>query len=276
MRFRISLRRALALINLTPSMYYYRRKRDDKPALELMRAYADENPAHGQDMMAKVFNKTQGWNHKKTERLYAKLKLARLRKKRLRRLVKAKDPLLQPLAANECWSMDSMSYSLMDGSKLSVLNVIDDYNRQYLGFDIGRSLPAPRVTRALDDFIDFNGKPKRIRIDNGPEYTSHHMQLWAKERGILLQFIQPGKPTQNSYIERFNRTYRTEVLNSYLFSSIQEVHATTEKFQHNYNYNRPHGSLNDLPPVEFKDHRNNYIDPLKNKSSEKEKKPNLV
>jgi putative transposase len=135
-------------------------------------------------MIVKLFNKRLGWNHKKTERLYAKLKLAKLRKKRLRRLVQAKDPLLQPLAANECWSMDFMSDSLMDGSKLRVLNVIDDYNRQYLGFDIGRSLPAPRVTRALDEIIDFHGKPNRIRVDNGSEYTSHHMQLWAKERGI--------------------------------------------------------------------------------------------
>lgn len=116
-----------------------------------------------------------------------------------------------------------MSDSLMDGSKVRVLNVIDDYNRQYLGFDLGRSLPAPRVTRALDDFIDFHGKPKRIRIDNGPEYTSHHMQLWAKEQEIELQFIQPGKPTQNSYIERFNRTYRTEVLDAYLFTSMHEI-----------------------------------------------------
>jgi len=242
-------------MNLAPSMYYYRRKRNDQPALELMRAYADENPAHGQDMMAKVFNKTHGWNHKKTERLYAKLKLAKLRKKRLRRLVQAKDPLLQPLAANECWSMDFMSDSLMDGSKVRVLNVIDDYNRQHLGFDIGRSLPAPRVTRALDDFIDFHGKPKRIRIDNGPEYTSHHMQLWAKDKEIELQFIQPGKPTQNSYIERFNRTYRTEVLDAYLFTSMHEVRTVTEAFQHKYNHFRPHGSLKDMAPVEFKEHR---------------------
>lgn len=153
MRFRISLRRALALISLSPSMYCYRRKWDDQPALELMRAYADENPAHGQDMMAKVFHKSHGWNHKKTERLYAKLKLAKLRKKRLRRLVQVKEPLVQPLAANECWSMDFISDSLMDGSKVRVLNVIDDYNRQFLGFGLGRSLPAPRVTRALDDLL---------------------------------------------------------------------------------------------------------------------------
>jgi putative transposase len=211
-------------------MFYYRRKRDDLEALSLIRSYADEHPAHGQDMMAKVFHRSHGWNHKKTERLYAKLRLAKTRKKRLRRLVQPQEPLLQPLVANECWGMDFMSDSLMDGSKVRILNVIDDYNRQYLGFDVGRSLPAPRVTRALENFMDYHGKPKCIRIDNGPEYTSHHMHLWAREHQIELQFIQPGKPTQNSYIERFNRTYRTEVLDGYLFSSIQEVLTTTEKF----------------------------------------------
>ena len=148
-----------------------------------------------------------------------------------------------------------MSDSLMDGSKVRVLNVIDDYNRQYLGFDLGRLLPAPRVTRAMDDFIDFHGKPKRLRIDNGPEYTRHHMQLWAKEQEIELQFIQPGKPTQNSYIERFNRTYRTEVLDAYLFTSMHEIRTVTEAFQYKYNHFRPHGSLNDMAPVEFKEHR---------------------
>jgi len=183
-------------------------------------------------MVANVLNKRFGWNHKKTERLYAKLKLSKLHKKRLRRLVQVKETLMKPLAANECWSMSIMSDSLMDGSKLRVLNVIDDYNRQYLGFDNGRSLPAPRVTCALDDFIDFHGKPKRIRIDNGPEYTSHHMQLWAKDKEIELEFIQPGKPTQNSYIERFNRTYRTEVHDAYLFTSMHEVRSVTEAFQH--------------------------------------------
>lgn len=152
-----------------------------------------------------------------------------------------------------------MSDSLMDGSKVRVLNVIDDYNRQYLEFDLGRSLPAPRVTRALDDFIDFHGKPKRIRIDNGPEYTSHHMQLWAKEQEIELQFIQPGKPTQNSYFERFNRTYRTEVLDAYLFTSTHEIRTVTEAFQRKYNHFRPHGSLNDMAPVEFKEHRKSLI-----------------
>ena len=213
-----------------------------------MRAYADENPAHSQDKMAKVFHKSHKWNHKKTERLYAKLKLAKLRKKRLHRLVQVKEPLVRLLAANECWSMDFMSYSLMDGSKVRDLNVIDDYDRQYLGFDPGRSLPAPRVTRALVDFINFHGKPKRIRIDNGQEYTSHYMQLWAQEQAIEFQFIQPGKPTQNSYIERFNGTYLIEVLDAYIF----KIRTVTEAFQHKYNHFRPHGSLNEMTPIEFK------------------------
>ena len=147
-----------------------------------------------------------------------------------------------------------MSASIIDGSKVRVLNVIDDYNRPYLRFDLGRSLPAPRVTRALDDFINFHGKQKRIRIDNGPEYTSLHMQLWAKEKDIELQIIQPGKQTQNSYIERFNRTYRTEVLDAYLITSIHEIRVVTEAFQHKYNHFRPHGSLNNMAPVEFKEH----------------------
>ena len=123
------------------------------------------------------------------------------------------------------------------------------------GIDLGRSLHAPRVTRALDDFIDYHGKHKRIRIDNGPEYTSHHMQLKAKEQEIELQFIQPGKPTQNSYIERFNRTYRTEVLDAYLFTNMHEIRTVTEAFQYKYNHFRPHGSLNDMAPIEFKEHR---------------------
>jgi putative transposase len=144
LHFGISLRRTLDLIDLSSFMFSYRRKRDDLEAL--VRIYADEHPTNGQDRIAKVFHRSHGWNHKKSERLYPKLKLANVRKKRLRRLVQPKEPLLHPLAANGCWSMDFMSDSLMDGSKVRVLNVIDDYNQQYMRFDVGRSLHAPRVT----------------------------------------------------------------------------------------------------------------------------------
>lgn len=264
----ISLRRALAMIGLSSSMFYYKRKRDDSEALKLVSEYAQENPTHGQDMMAKVFKRSHGWNHKKTERIYHLLQLPVIRKRRLRRLVLPKLPLAQPIVPNETWSMDFMSDSLLNGSKIRILNVVDDYNREYLGYDIARSLPAERVTRTLDDLIDFHGKPRRIRIDNGPEYRSHKLALWAQENAIELRFIQPGKPTQNSYIERFNGTYRTEVLNSFLFDSIQQVWNETEKFQFKYNNRRPHGALMDMPPVEFKKHREAQINGLLQLSSE--------
>ena len=158
--------------------------------------------------------------------------------------------------------MDFMSDSFLNGSKIRILDVVDDYNREYLGYDIARSLPAEQVTRTLDDLIDFHGKPRRIRIDNGPEYRSHKLALWAQENAIELRFIQPGKPTQNSYIERVNGTYRTEVLNSLLFDSIQQVWNETEKFQFKYNNRRPHGALMDMPPVEFKKHPEAQINGL--------------
>ena len=251
----ITLRRALRLIGLSSSMYYYKPKRDDSVPLKLMSDYADENPTHGQDMMVKVFHKSHGWNHKNTVRLYHKLRLPVVRKRRLRRLVEPVESLVQPIVENETWSMDFMSDNLMGGGKVRVLNVIEDYNREYLGYDVARSLPEERVTRTLDDLIDFYGKPRRIRLDNGPEYRSYALALWAQKHKIKLLFIEPGKPTQNSYIERFNRTYRTEVLNAYLFESIEQMWDETEKFQYKYNNLRPHGSLMDMAPIEFKEYR---------------------
>lgn len=138
-----------------------------------MSDYAEENPTHGQDMMVKVFHKSQGWNHKMTVRLYHRLRLPVIRKRRLHGLVEPVEPvepLVQPIVENETWSMDFMSDSLISGGKVRVLKVLEDYNREYLGHDVARSLPAERVTRTLDDLIDFYGKPRRIRIDNGPEY----------------------------------------------------------------------------------------------------------
>ena len=205
--------------------------------------------------MVKVFHKSHGWNHKNTVRLYHKLRLPVVRKRRLRRLVEPVESLVQPIVENETWSMDFMSDSLMGGGKVRVLNVIEDYNREYLGYDVARSLPAERVIRTLDDLIDFYGKPRRIRIDNGPEYRSYALALWAQKHKIKLLFIEPGKPTQNSYIERFNRTYRTEVLNAYLFESIEQMWDETEKFQYKYNNLRPHGSLMEMAPIEFIEHR---------------------
>ena len=150
------------------------------------------------------------WNHKRVYRIYRRLE-RNLRIKPRRRLVRdTPPPLAVPTAINQTWSMDFMSDQLRDGRSFRLFNVLDDHNREGLGIDVDLSLPAARVIRALDQIIAWRGPPVAIRCDNGPEYVSHAMQAWATSRGIRLDFIQPGKPQQNAYIERFNRTVRDD------------------------------------------------------------------
>ena len=191
------------------------------------------------------------WNHKRVYRIYRELELNMRIKpnKRLKREVP--EPLAVPEAMNECWSMDFMSDSLYSGKSFRTFNVIDDYNRESLAIEVDSSLPSQRIIRVLDRIAAYRGYPKRLRQDNGPEFVSHALELWAEQHGILLDFIKPGKPTQNAYIERFNRTYRNEVLDCYLFNSLTEVRELTDSWMVEYNYDRPHESLNDLPPKEY-------------------------
>lgn len=190
------------------------------------------------------------WNHKRVYRIYGELKL-NIRRKYKKRLKRFPKPLLQPTRPNYCWSMDFMQDSLSCGRTFRTFNVVGDYNREGLGIEIGTSLPAQRITRFLDGLISVRGKPKRIRSDNGTEATSHHFQQWAKNHGIEMDFIQPGKPMQNGFIERFNGTFRLEVLDSTWFSSLQEVRQKTQRWLGVYNTQRPHHSFGNMTPVEF-------------------------
>ena len=149
-----------------------------------------------------------GWNHKRVYRIYCELEL-NLRIKPRRRLKREKpDALAVPAVINEVWSMDFMQAYLSDGRSFRTFNVIDDFNREGLGIEVDISLPALRVIRALDQIIEWRGKPKAIRCDNGPEYISHALVKWAEKHGIVLMFTQPGNPQQNAYVERYNRTVR--------------------------------------------------------------------
>lgn len=144
-----------------------------------------------------------------------------------------------------------MSDALSNSRTFRTLNVIDDYNREALWIEVDTSIPAERVVRVLEQLIDWRGKPASIRMDNGPELISHRLESWAKEKHIELLHIQPGKPAQNAYIERFNRTYREEVLDAYLFDDLQEVRYITEHWLEEYNTIRPHEALQGLPPRQF-------------------------
>src|SRR5690554_2165832 len=155
-------------------------------------------------------------------------------------------------AWNQVWSMGFMSDSLASGRSIRTFNVIDDFNRECLAIDVDLSLPSARVIRSLEQDIEWRGKPKAIRCDNGPEYISGELINWATRQQITLLYIQPGKPTKNVYIERFNRTYRDDVLDCYIFNNLNEVKQITEDWIELYNNERPHDSLNDMTPFEYR------------------------
>jgi putative transposase len=170
-------------------------------------------------------------------------------KKRL--ATRTKVSLEQPNHLNQCWSLDYMSDALVSGQRFRTANVIDDCNRAVLGILAAYSLPAQRITNWLDRLAESKGYPEVIRVDNGPENISKHFQAWANERNIKIRYIQPGKPAQNAYIERFNRTYREAVLDMYLFKNIQDVQQLTNTWIKHYNEERPHEALNNLTPMFF-------------------------
>jgi len=188
------------------------------------------------------------WNHKRVYRIYRELEL-NLRIKPKKRLVREKpESLAVPHAMNECWSMDFMHDQLSDGRSFRLFNVIDDFNREGIVIEVDFSLPSIRVIRALKQAIEWRGKPKQIRCDNGPEYISHLLARWADSAGIEILFIQPGNPQQNAYIERYNRTVRYDWLNQYIFTSISEVQEYATKWLWTYNNERPNMALGGITP----------------------------
>jgi len=160
-------------------------------------------------------------------------------------------PLAVPEAVNQCWSVDFMSDALWDGRRFRTFNVVDDYNREALAIEIDLSLPSLRVVRVLDRVAETRGLPQKIRFDNGPEFTAVAVAEWAEQNGVELEFIKPGKPMQNGFIERFNRTYREAVLDMYIFESLNQVRSQTDACLEIYNHHRPHDSLGGMPPSEY-------------------------
>ena len=158
------------------------------------------------------------------------------------------DALSVPTAANQVWSMDFMSDSLRDGRTMRTFNVMDDYNREGLAMEVDLSLPSQRVIRSLEQVIEWRGRPQAIRRDNGPEYIAQALMDWANDKQITLMYIQPGKPTQNAYIERFNRTVRHEWLDLHVFDSIEQAQQLATQWLWIYNNERPHTAIGGIPP----------------------------
>lgn len=249
----LSERQACKVLNLSRSVFRYQSKRADDSELEKeLLTLAARKPRWGfGKMLAYLKRDGCGWNHKRIRRVYCELNL-NLRVKPRKRLPKRiPQPLVQPEHANQSWSLDFMSDSFASGRAFRTLNILDDFNREALWIEVDTSLPAERVIRVLEMLIAWRGCPRQIRTDNGPELISHRLEQWAEERKITLVHIQPGKPAQNAYIERFNRTYREDVLDAYLFSSLSEVREITEQWIEEYNAIRPHEALQGLSPYQF-------------------------
>jgi putative transposase len=252
--FGASERQACHTIQLSRCAYRYQAKKiADEPIVQELRQLAQKQPRWGCDKMTDYLRNQAGhaWNHKRIRRVYRAMALHLKRKPKKRLPAREALTLAVPEQRNRTWSLDFMSDALSNGRTFRTLNVIDDFNREALWIEIDTSLPAERVVRVLEHLLAWRGKPTSIRMDNGPELISQRLESWAQQKHIQLLHIQPGKPAQNAYIERFNRTYREEVLDSYLFEDLQEVRHITENWLETYNTIRPHEALQGLAPRQF-------------------------
>lgn len=203
------------------------------------------------------------WNHKRLWRVYCQLRLNLPRRTKKRLPVRFRQPLVVAPHPNAVWAVDFMSDTLYGGRRFRTLNLLDEGVREVLAIEVDTSMPAERVVRVLEQVIAWRGQPQAIRLDNGPEFIAERFTAWCAERGIALWHIQPGKPNQNAYIERFNRTVRHEVFDAYVFESLDQVREISAEWMREYNEERPHDTLDGMPPSEFRAHQTVGSSPLK-------------
>lgn len=248
----VSITRACKLIGLSKSMYYYQSVRDDSMVIHKLRELVEQKPTRGfWYYYGRIRNEGLVWNHKRVKRVYNLMKL-NLRRKHKRRLPqRIRETLHQPEKVNHIWSMDFMHDTLMNGRKVRILNIIDDYNREALAVEADYSHSGHSVARILEQIISCKGKPVELRCDNGPEFLSNKLVEFCNQQGIVIKYIQPGKPTQNAFIERFNKTYREDVLDAYLFESLSELKELSNTWMNQYNELHPHQSLNNMSPLKY-------------------------
>ena len=144
-----------------------------------------------------------------------------------------------------------MSDALTDGRRIRVLNITDDYNREAMSIEAGLSFPAEGLVKVLNRVAEEKGLPGCIRVDNDPEFISKKLRIWSESQGVKLQFIQPGKPVQNAYIERFNRISREYITDAYWFEDLEQLRAIIEKWRQDYNQHHPYSALGRQSPEQY-------------------------
>jgi putative transposase len=253
-QYAMSERRACRLLKLARSTKRYQSRRSelDQALKEQLRAWAEKRPRFGyRRLWAELVR--AGWriNPKRVHRLYRQEGMAlrcRRRRKFLRRVGVAAP---SPMRRNQRWSMDFVSDSMASGQTVRVLTVVDDYTRECLAMETDTSLSGWRVRRVLDRITGERGRPEAIVVDNGPEFRGRAMESWSEQRGVRLNFIEPGKPVQNAFVESFNGRLRDECLNANWFLNVGDARRRIEAWRWHYNTERPHSSLDYRTPNEF-------------------------
>lgn len=251
-KYNTSVRSVCSLFKSTRAIWYYESKLDDSDVIAKLNAYVRDYPNRGFDNYYKRLRREgYKWARSRVLRVYRDLGLVRRPKKVARLPQGMRKPLTTANKLNEVWSMDFMSDSLEDGRKIRILNVIDDYNRESLLIQGGISMPSGRVIRLLEQLEEERGLPRYIRTDNGPEFRSKEYERWCEDKDVQPIYSSPGKPTENAYVERFNRLYREDILDAYLLNSLSQLNKISEKWREDYNYYHPHSSLGDKSPLEY-------------------------
>jgi putative transposase len=248
----LSQRRACGLIELHRGTCRYRFRRVEDGRLRVrLRELAEIRRRFGYRRLL-VMLRREGWqlNHKRLYRLYVEEKLS-LRRKRSRKRSGVRQPLIEPTASNQVWSVDFMTDALSSGRRFRTLNIVDDYTREALAIEVDTSLCGRRVVRVLEQLKTLRGLPRQIRSDNGPEFLSRIVDQWAYEQGLQWHTVQPGRPMENGYVESFNGRFRDECLNENWFVDLAEAREKIEQWKQDYNQVRPHSALGYRTPEEF-------------------------
>ena len=254
----LSVVKACALVGLPRCQWYredpaQRAAKRDAAVIDALNSIIVE---HGRWGFRKCFHRLRnlghGWNHKRVWRVYTAMGLNQKRRTKKRLPERDPAPLGVPAEANHTWSFDFMSDALYTGMRFRVLNIIDEGVREALEIVVDTSISSARVVRVLEMLKAQRGLPKALRCDNRPEMTAQVLADWCAENRVRIAFIEPGKPNQNAYIERFNRSYRTEVLDPHVFTTLTQVRDLSRAWMLSYNEERPHSSLGNIPPSEFR------------------------
>lgn len=248
----MSERQACKLVELSRSVKRYPMRPDQNR--ELRQALIEMAQSHPRVGYRQLYDRLtrQGWivNHKRIERLYAQEGLALRRKRRTSKTVCERSPIAVPNRPNEGWAMDFVHDSLFTGRTIRCLTIIDIKSRFAPAIEVAFSLSGERVVSVLNRLKDQRGLPRVITVDNGPEFRSKALRKWAKENHVRLDYIEPGKPTQNAFIESFNATFRQECLDAHWFTSITDAKEKIEYWRNDYNTERPHRSIGRKTPAE--------------------------